>query len=375
MVVPNFNNGDWFYINGVGDFNGDDHLDLIILSYKLGYIFASMGDGNGSFREPIALSIEARMVILSSMITADVNGDGRLDLTFIGNFGFDIVVMFGDDSGTFGAGGPIQNDGMFYIGIYGSNSHQLETITTGDLNGDHHLDIVATSWSWCSINILVGHGDGTFATSSRIWSGEYWCSVFVVLGDFNRDNLLDIAFTHSEKAQGGVLLGHGNGTFSASAPFFTGNHSFPTGMIVHDFNNDGCLDIAVANRGGYNIGVLLGKGDGTFYAQMTFSAGGLAPHSLVIGDFNGDGQLDLSYAGYWSANVGVLFGYGNGSFGAQMTFSNTDPRSGFWLFTGDLNNDNRLDLVIKGSSTPLVLWNTCECCASQFFNTSNPIQQ
>ena len=55
--------------------------------------------------------------------------------------------------------------------------------------------------------------------------------------------------------------------------YSTGQASSPYAVTVADFNNDGRLDIAVANYGTRNVGVLLGYGNGMFAKQMTFSSG------------------------------------------------------------------------------------------------------
>ncbi|CAF0836253.1 unnamed protein product [Adineta steineri] len=78
-------------------------------------------------------------------------------------------------------------------------------------------------------------------------------------------------------------------------------------VIVDDFNNDGQLDLAVSNNYAHNVGVLLGIGNGTFLAQMTYSTGfGSIPLSINSGDFNSDGKLDLVITDNLKNNVGIL---------------------------------------------------------------------
>jgi FG-GAP-like repeat len=52
------------------------------------------------------------------------------------------------------------------------------------------------------------------------------------------------------------------------------------------------------------VGVLLGKGDGTFAPQTTYATG-FTPFSVAVGDFNGDGILDLAVANDLLNTVGV----------------------------------------------------------------------
>ena len=68
-------------------------------------------------------------------------------------------------------------------------------------------------------------------------------------------------------------------------------------MTMGDFNNDGKLDLAVANYHDNTITLLLGNGDGTF-TQPSGSpyAVGEGPSAIAAADFNGDGKLDLAVA-------------------------------------------------------------------------------
>jgi hypothetical protein len=103
----------------------------------------------------------------------------------------------------------------------------------------------------------------------------------------------------------GVLLGNGDGTFQPPITIAVGNE--PDAIVAGDFNNDGKLDLAVANFGDNTVTLLLGNGDGTF-AQASGSpyAVGKGPYAIAAADFNGDGRLDLAVANLWDGTVSIL---------------------------------------------------------------------
>ena len=66
----------------------------------------------------------------------------------------------------------------------------------------------------------------------------------------------------------------------------------PKGAASGDLNHDGWLDLVVANSTDNTVGVLLGKGDGTFQVHVDYPTG-KGPSSVAIADLHGDGNPDL----------------------------------------------------------------------------------
>ena len=229
-----------------------------------------------------------------------------------------------------------------YTAVEGDSS-----VVIGDFNGDGIPDLAATYPGANALTVLLGNGDGTFtATSASSATGSE--SLSIAAGDFNGDGALDVVVANYGSNTVTVLLGNGDGTFTAtSANPATG--SSPISIVTGDFNGDGILDIAVANEGSNTVTVLLGNGDGTFTAAFASPATGSEPQSIATGDFNGDGSQDLAVANYGSNTVTVLLGHGDGTF----TTTSTSPATGSnptSIAVGDFNGDGIQDLAIGNAS-------------------------
>ena len=121
----------------------------------------------------------------------------------------------------------------------------------------------------------------------------------VALGTFNKDKYLDLVVANSGTDCVGILLGYGNGTFATQITYSTGLGSRPYSVGVGDFNNDTKLDIVVANYGTNSIGVLLGYDDESFAKPIFTPLGSSRPLFLALGDLNNDKRLDIAVTRGW----------------------------------------------------------------------------
>ncbi|CAF5142474.1 unnamed protein product, partial [Rotaria sp. Silwood1] len=146
----------------------------------------------------------------------------------------------------------------------------------------------------------------------------------------------------------GILLGYGNGSFTAMIRYSTGNNSTPMAIALTDMNNDGRTDIVVVNSDTDTIGILLGRGNLTFDTIITYQIeNGATPTSVAVDDFDNDGQMDIAVVNYFSDSITVFLGYGNGSFRSQLTYSTGYQSMPSWITVGDFNGDNQPDLAIS----------------------------
>jgi uncharacterized protein (TIGR03437 family) len=196
-----------------------------------------------------------------------------------------------------------------------------------------------------TVGAAAGKGFAPSVQSSGSASGE---PVFAISSaDFNGDGVSDLVVA-SWNTSVAVLLGKGDGTFQAPITFTgndSGNGAYQS-LIVGDFNGDGRPDVVVARNSGSffsggNLTVLLGNGDGTFTQGSTYPAG-LSPRSMAVADFNGDGAADLAVANFYG--VSIFLGNGDGTFQTRSEFPLLSQVSS--LAVGDFNADGNADLAV-----------------------------
>src|SRR5215472_8721224 len=162
-----------------------------------------------------------------------------------------------------------------------------------------------------STNVQASDQNVSFITRRLFEAGRAPHSVAV--GDFNGDNLEDLAVANDGSSTISILLGKGHGTFEVAVDFPAGTN--PSSIVVDDFNGDGVQDLALVNRLSTTVSVLFGNGDGTFREPMSFAVAS-EPRSLAVGDFNRDGAQDLAVATVGA--VSLLFGNGDGTFQPEV---------------------------------------------------------
>jgi hypothetical protein len=299
------------------------------------------GDGQGGFVTGPNVLLRT---IPSAIALADFDGDTKPDLLV----GDSRAVRFlkGNGDGSFLAPGAAMPAGL-----------GVAAILATDLNGDHNMDaIVVNDHDGLPVNgdimVLVGNGDGTFATGATFTTGVG--SESAVLGDFNRDGKTDVAVANAGSGDVNILFGDGTGSFTyGPVPKVGAGTPEPVAIAAADLTGDRLLDLIVLNRNTDSIAVLNGQVGGTFAAVRAFPSGsaGSAPVSVALADTNADEKMDVVVANSRSNDASVLLGDGRGNFAPPRAFvSDVEPQA---VAVIDTNSDTIPDVltVNRGSAT------------------------
>jgi hypothetical protein len=235
--------------------------------------------------------------------------------------------------------------GFSLSGSYGV-SPGPQAMVTADVNHDGIIDLISVGDG--GVSVLLGKAASKSTTSGTFGPAQNYAvpaAACLAVGDINGDGNLDIV-----TGTGNVLLGKGNGTFNIGPNLTGGLLSY---VALADANGDGKLDIITAtyNRSSPALNVLLGNGDGTFHAPMTY----VPPFSLqvvTVGNF--DGKLDI-VAGSTDGTLYLMPGNGNGTFGTPRNIGSAF--GGFDAITAsDLNRDGKLDIAVTSTYSGPTGW-------------------
>ena len=332
----------------VGDYDNDGFPDIYVSQYGRSVLYHNNGDGTFTdVTEKAGVGVQGWA---SSAVWFDYDNDGKLDL---------FVCQFAEFDKATGCG--ISSDGKHHYCI-------------------PHVFRPMPSW------LFHNNGDGTFTDVSERSGiarhlGKAWG---VVAADVNNDGRMDL-FVANDTVGNFLFLNRDGARFEEAglkadvAYSEDGRARSGMGVDAADFDQDGWMDLFVANIDQEIFSLYHNSGDGTFEDQamqlgIGFATRSLSGWGLKFFDYDNDGDLDLILSnGFpddqvedFSSQVKyrqplLLFQHDgrkfrNVSSESGPVFAKTFAARG--LATGDFNNDGAVDLLITvNDGAPLLLRN------------------
>ena len=370
------------YYMTAADVNGDGWSDLI--SSSDGYnsrtwkISVLESNSDGTFGEVRNFSINSDAVWLQ---TADMNGDGRVDLITGGSNG--ITVLTNRSDGTFGDAVTYEVDNPIYAAVADMNGDGKPDVLAGqswgtlmvlenngegglpapiltttnmlgqrmaaaDLDGDGRPELVVGGWTGSAtvgpLDVLHNRGDGTFDATANYSPGTE--TYGIALADVDGDGATDIVTASATDQALYVLVNKGDGSFASARPYAMGKQV--TAITAADLNGDGHVDLIATSYMSGSVLVLMNKGDGTFAAPWVY-AGGKSPVAVAAVDVTGDGRPEIIVTNRDANTVTVLRNKGAGTFAKGVSYAaGSGPGA---MGAADVNGDGWTDLVVANYST------------------------
>ena len=244
------------------DLNGDGYDDLITLNNTNGdiYSFVALANADGSFAASISTLIyddpaETQEYSVSFEI-ADYDEDGTNDIVFQDST-YTQNVLKGVGDGTFGVS-------LANLNAYSGGG--VKNYQSADVNGDGNIDIVSMHND--GFTVTLGNGDGTFAEGvSYALAGDKSTLQKFVLSDIDGDGTRDIVLSDTSSNSLRVWINDGLGTYSAGAVISNTGSSHT--VFSDDINNDGFQDLISLDSSGSAVYTSFGNGDGTFQSVIS----------------------------------------------------------------------------------------------------------
>lgn len=332
----------------VADLNADQHEDIVFITPDE-KVIAAFGDGKGSFTPLAPMPVG---VTPSAIAVADFNNDGRPDLAVANTGSSDVSLLFANSAGGFDPevrANFLAHDYLQNTDVPIQLAAAPTSIAVGDLGvGGGNVDLIVTSDQ--GYQILSGTGTSTFIGSLSGLTEAISGMGSLTLADLDKDGFMDFVLSiHRASTDDPWVAGHIEVAIRRSGVTRTFYVAGSGGDVqVADIDHDGKLDIGAINSSSDTLDVLLGRGDGTFSATRSFGLDGIPfpattePANFAFADLNGDTRIDVVATG---SDVETILNMDNTLFG-QRAYPTIESPQGLEL--ADVTGDGFLDALVMG---------------------------
>ena len=330
-------NGAWI------DYNNDGWEDLFIGS-KNGTDdnLLYRNNGNGSFTKITTGTLVNFKARTASSTWADINNDGRIDVFIVNATQDRSRLLLNNGSGNFS---ELDNPGIDAQPQYFHGASWL------DYDNDGYVDLLVTNFFATRFHQLYHNNKNntfTLVTNTAI-SLESERSMAPICADYNNDGLVDVFIPNGDNRPNSLFKNIGNGQFEKITTGAIATDAFNSvGAAWGDYNNDGFMDLFVANASNQNNNLYKNNGNGTFTAitNSPIVSDSGHTHGANWVDIDNDGDLDL----YATNDVGVKFLYMNDGLGNFTRKTGELITEDFGLSYGqawaDYNRDGFMDVMV-----------------------------
>jgi len=339
------------------DLDGDGRLDLAAAGFETDRVAVFFQDEGGRLPpQPDLLLGDASTTPEPNAIAVhDLDGDGLLDLV-VGLLGADAAAVFHQSAPrTFPAapdllvGGPGVTDAP-------------RDVVAADLDNDGDGDLALACAGLDRIAVFLRDGAGQYPVQPSIVLGDGPVTsgpVALASADFDGDGRIDLACANAGGNDLALFLQAG-GAFARQPDQVLGDAATtpgPLGLVAADLDDDGRPDLVAANGVGDTLAVFLQLPAGGFDPLPSSTLGGQgmqSPRSVCAIDLDGDGRVDLASANAVSDNLALFLQDAAGDFGASfdLLLGGTAESAGAErVIAADWNADGRVDLLAANDTT------------------------
>jgi len=221
-------------------------------------------------------------------------------------------------------------------------------IATADLNGDGALDVAVANVADGTVSILVGVEGGRLrqAVGSPFPAGREPSDMDTA--DLDRDGDVDLIFANHESSHVTIRLNDGRARFNTApgSPFETGARPHVHSVATADFDGDGWFDVAVDSADTKEIRILRGGPRG-FVEVVAVPSGTMPYYRLGVANIVGDEHKDVLVPGHGDSTVRVVHRAGPR---LTLAAWNIPLSYKPWMVVGDdVNGDRRTDIIVVHS--------------------------